>query len=92
MVIDGEDQDDDAAATDVAGTAFRDLQKSVDGFTRTARGKAKFNKDTKKRRREEAEDDDGADEIVAPTKAKRKVQRLGQEFKAKVFGPHLGTI
>ncbi|KZV94990.1 hypothetical protein EXIGLDRAFT_611092 [Exidia glandulosa HHB12029] len=91
MVIDErEESDDDGAANDVAGTAYRELQSSTDGFTRNARGQVKFNKDTKKRRRENR--DDGSDVEMAAEegsknkKAKGKPQKLGSEFKAKNAG------
>jgi ribosomal RNA-processing protein 12 len=96
MVIDHDDNDDvnddgSGAAPpteDVVGTAYRESMQSVDGFTRGANGRIKFNKDTKKRRRENAEDDEDV-EMVDTThhgkKAKRKPQeKLGKEFKAKV--------
>lgn len=94
MIIDEneEEEDENAAATDVAGTAYRESMTSVDGFTRGANGKVKFNKDTKKRRREEAAQDvemadAGAELPVAskPKKPKKKDEpRFGHEFKAKV--------
>ncbi|EJD52438.1 NUC173-domain-containing protein [Auricularia subglabra TFB-10046 SS5] len=88
LVIDEDDDEDDAvAAKDVAGTAYRELQSSADGFTRNSRGQVKFNKDTKKRRR--GTEEDGSDvemEITgAQNKSRRKAQKLGQEFKAKVI-------
>ncbi|KAH7108388.1 NUC173-domain-containing protein [Auriculariales sp. MPI-PUGE-AT-0066] len=88
MVIDQGEEDADDAADDVAGTAYRELQKSADGFTRNSRGQLKFNKDTKKRRRENAEDGSDGEEGARDksSKAKRKVQKLGQEFKAKRAG------
>lgn len=92
MIIDDSDSDDEAAnaATDVAGTAYRENLTSVDGFTRGANGKIKFNKDTKKRRREEdaAMDVEMADVEPAATKAKKAKKKdepkFGHEFKSKV--------
>lgn len=93
MIIDDSDSDDDAAnnaGTDVAGTAYRENLTSVDGFTRGANGKVKFNKDTKKRRREEdaAMDVDMADADPAAAKAKKVKKKdepkFGHEFKSKV--------
>ncbi|CAA7261659.1 unnamed protein product [Cyclocybe aegerita] len=98
MVIDENSSDEDeganarAAASDVAGAAYRESLASVDGFTRGPNGKIKFNKDTKKRRREEdAMDVDMADPEEAPAgktkKSKKKVEpKLGHEFKAKKAG------
>jgi ribosomal RNA-processing protein 12 len=92
MIID-EDSDSDgnaqnAAATDAAGTAYRESITSVDGFTRGPNGRVKFNKDTKKRRREN-EDMEGDVEMADGDVGKgRKGKRhpdvkLGHEFKAK---------
>lgn len=101
MVIDSDS--DDAAEPDadarLAGEAYRETITSVDGFTRDARGRVKFHKDTKKRRRDaddngENEDVDMADVSAGAgagveggknKKAKRKNSvKIGQEFKAKV--------
>jgi ribosomal RNA-processing protein 12 len=94
MVIDGENEDAHiAAADDVAGAAYKESLTSVDGFTRGANGRVKFNKDTKKRRRaNEGEGDDGDVEmtdaigsgISKSNKKRKKEAKLGQEFKAKV--------
>ncbi|KAJ7496027.1 armadillo-type protein [Mycena galericulata] len=81
------------AATDVAGTAYRENITSVDGFTRGANGRVKFNKDTKKRRRDN-EDVDGDVEMAEgdgghgkPKKPKRRGEpKFGHEFKAKKAG------
>lgn len=95
MIIDDVELDHDehheqAAQSDVAGTAYRESMTSVDGFTRGSNGRIKFNKDTKKRRRED-EDVEGDIEMAdaeagaKAKKAKRKQEvRLGHEFKAKV--------
>jgi len=98
MIIDG-DVDSDAekivpqnAATDVAGTAYRESITSVDGFTRGPNGRIKFNKDTKKRRRDEEAIQDvemaDVDELSSggrPKKPKKNVDpKFGHEFKAKV--------
>ncbi|KII92412.1 hypothetical protein PLICRDRAFT_172507 [Plicaturopsis crispa FD-325 SS-3] len=96
MVID-EDADSDsgaakAAATDIAGTAYRESITSVDGFTRGANGRVKFNKDTKKRRREneDVEDVEMGEADNAAGKGKKNKRRsdvkLGHEFKAKKAG------
>ncbi|KAF8554190.1 NUC173-domain-containing protein [Imleria badia] len=98
LVIPAEESDSDIeasarrAAKDVAGSAYRESVTSVDGFSRGANGRIKFNKDTKKRRREN-EDDDGDIEMVdaeAPAKSKTNKRRseikLGHEFKAKKAG------
>ncbi|KAF9482107.1 NUC173-domain-containing protein [Pholiota conissans] len=97
MVIDEDSDSDDAAAArnaanDVAGSAYHETMTSVDGFTRCANGKIKFNKDTKKRRREDAvQDVEMADAEVSggskPKKPKRKDEpKFGHEFKAKKAG------
>jgi ribosomal RNA-processing protein 12 len=92
MIIDTKDEleDEDAAMTDLGGTAYRETVTSVDGFTRGPNGRIKFNKDTKKRRREMDEGDDemmadGDGNTVKANKNERKAAaRLGHEFKAKV--------
>ncbi|KAJ7200710.1 armadillo-type protein [Mycena rebaudengoi] len=95
MIID--DEGDAAAeqadaATDVAGTAYRENITSVDGFTRGANGRVKFNKDTKKRRRDNEDDGDvemgEADGAGGkPKKNKRRMEaKFGHEFKAKKAG------
>ncbi|KAF8515453.1 NUC173-domain-containing protein [Gautieria morchelliformis] len=96
MVIDGEDEDAHIAADgDVAGAAYKESLTSVDGFTRGANGRVKFNKDTKKRRRaNEGEGEDGDVEMpdaigLGPSKSnkkRKKEAKLGQEFKAKNAG------
>jgi ribosomal RNA-processing protein 12 len=79
-----------AAATDVAGTAYRECITSVDGFTRGPKGQVKFNNDTKKRRRDNAdigEDVEMMDGDTGSGKGKNKRRsdiKLGHEFKAKV--------
>jgi len=96
MIIDEEDSDEEhddrAAQLDPAGTAYKESMTSVDGFTRGANGKVKFNKDTKKRRREEAEDVEMEDVEAAPKAKKGKKKnvepRPGHEFKAKVRFVH----
>jgi hypothetical protein len=90
MVIDEEDEEEDNAHLDVAGTAYKESMTSVDGFTRGTNGKVKFNKDTKKRRREEAEDVEMEDVEAGPRKKDKKKApepRVGQEFRAKVCFP-----
>lgn len=98
MIIDG-DMDSDAeerapqnAATDVAGTAYRESITSVDGFTRGPNGRIKFNKDTKKRRRDEDANQDvemaDLDELASGKRSKKPKKKadpkFGHEFKAKV--------
>ncbi|EKM80725.1 hypothetical protein AGABI1DRAFT_71216 [Agaricus bisporus var. burnettii JB137-S8] len=78
----------------IVGNAYKESMTSVDGFTRGAGGRIKFNKDTKKRRREEIERDDDvemadAENISAGKKSKKigkSEPRLGHEFKAKRAG------
>lgn len=85
----------------MAGAAYHETLISVDGFTRDARGRVKFHKDTKKRRRDaetDGQDNDVemADLTSAPAatvpagrnkKAKKsKPVKVGQEFKAKKAG------
>jgi hypothetical protein len=89
LIAEDEDSDNNQpAAEDVEGTAYRETLTSVDGFTRGQGGKVKFHKDTKKRRRENEEldgDVEMADGTAAPPKAKKKVEaRFGHEFRAKV--------
>lgn len=92
MIIDeGDDEGQPDAAVDVAGTAYRENITSVDGFTRGANGRVKFNKDTKKRRRDNADVDgdvemgDGEAGPGRSKKAKRPAEpKFGHEFKAKV--------
>jgi ribosomal RNA-processing protein 12 len=89
MIIDASDSDDDnVAAPDVAGTAYREALTSVDGFTRGPGGRIKFNKDTKKRRRENAVEDEDVEmaeeEPAKPASKKRGEVKLGHEFRAKV--------
>ena len=93
MVIDSSASSDaEAGGEDVAGTAYREQMTSADGFTRDARGRVKFNKDTKKRRRENVADEDvdmdrEADSGVRERPAKRRSdQGIGREFKAKKAG------
>jgi ribosomal RNA-processing protein 12 len=97
MVIDDSASSDEAAAgEDVAGTAYREQMTSADGFTRDARGRVKFNKDTKKRRREIAEEDANSMDVdidnamgIKERPAKRRsdgASGLGKEFKAKKAG------
>ncbi|KAJ6625900.1 armadillo-type protein [Mycena sp. CBHHK59/15] len=96
MIIDDEGDDDaepDVAA-DAAGTAYRESITSVDGFTRGANGRVKFNKDTKKRRRDNEDADGDVDmgdgEVGAGGRAKkakgRPEAKFGHEFKAKRAG------
>jgi ribosomal RNA-processing protein 12 len=90
MIIEGSDSDAvGVAEQDVAGTAYREALTSVDGFTRGPGGRIKFNKDTKKRRRENAVEDDDvemAETEPARTAGKKKSEeKLGHEFKAKVW-------
>lgn len=93
MVIEGEDGVAQMAVDDVAGAAYKESLTSVDGFTRGANGRVKFNKDTKKRRR--ANEGNGDDEDVEmrdavssglsrSNKKPKKEEKIGQEFKAKV--------
>lgn len=99
MIDSGSESDAEAnakrAGADVAGTAYRESMTSVDGFTRGANGRVKFNKDTKKRRREneEVEEDVEMADGDKGKKHKRKPSavKLGHEFKAKVnsFDPVL---
>ncbi|KAJ6587164.1 armadillo-type protein [Mycena vulgaris] len=96
MIIDeeGEDAGQPDAAVDVAGTAYRENITSVDGFTRGANGRVKFNKDTKKRRRDNEDLDgdvemgDGEAGAGKFKKAKRRTTepKFGHEFKAKKAG------
>ncbi len=92
MIIDDSDEEEAGdAKTDVAGGAYRESLTSVDGFTRGANGRVKFNKDTKKRRREDgAVDEDiemgDGDISTKVQKSKRKSDvKIGHEFKAKVW-------
>lgn len=96
MIIDADSDSEEAAvenaATDVAGTAYRESMVSVDGFIRGPNGKIKFHKDTKKRRREEEANQDvemaDAEEVAGskPKKSKKKSEvSFGYEFKAKVY-------
>ncbi|KAF7321737.1 rRNA processing protein [Mycena kentingensis (nom. inval.)] len=100
MIIDGdEDVDDGNADEDIAGGAYRENLTSVDGFTRGANGRVKFNKDTKKRRREnddvdgdvEMADADGAGAGAGTGKPAKKAKgpKFGHEFKAKKAGGDL---
>lgn len=92
MVIEGESMDAQDAVDVVAGEAYKESFTSVDGFTRSANGRIKFNKDTKKRRRaNEGNGDDDVDMADAvrtglprSNKKQKKEAKLGQEFKAKV--------
>lgn len=89
----GEEIDEDAK---LAGAAYQEALTSVDGFTRDARGRVKFHKDTKKRRRDAMDLDEPADVDMPDAsvleaagknkKQKKKVQatKIGHEFKAKV--------
>jgi ribosomal RNA-processing protein 12 len=100
MIIDDDNASDDETAgqQDVAGTAYRETITSVDGFTRGANGRVKFNKNTKKRRREddELEDVEMADVEASANKSKKNKQKtdvkFGQEFKAKVPCPLLDVL
>ncbi|KAI6040319.1 armadillo-type protein [Pisolithus marmoratus] len=93
IVIPAEESDSDieVSTRKAAGGAYRESITSVDGFTRDAKGRVKFNKDTKKRRRGNA-DEDGDVEMVDDTvesskKNKRRSEvKLGHEFKAKKAG------
>jgi len=94
MVIDDEDAQEEEGyeEEDIAGVAYKETLTSVDGFRRDARGRVKFNKDTKKRRANEEEEDvemgDATGVSNAPSgksnKKQKKEFRLGKEFKAKV--------
>lgn len=98
MIIDGdmdsgvEERAPQNAATDVAGTAYRESITSVDGFTRGPNGQIKFNKDTKKRRRDEDANQDvemaDVDELASGNRSKKPKKKadpkFGHEFKAKV--------
>jgi ribosomal RNA-processing protein 12 len=99
MIIDKEfdlgDAEEDGNAEDemIVGNAYKESMTSVDGFSRGAGGRIKFNKDTKKRRREENENDEDvrmadAENISAERKKNKKIgksePRFGHEFKAKV--------
>lgn len=95
MIIDEEEDaaEQPDATVDVAGTAYRESITSVDGFTRGANGRVKFNKDTKKRRRDNEDVDgdvemgDGEGGAGRSKKAKRRAEpKFGHEFKAKVCG------
>lgn len=89
MVID-EDSDDEAAPGDaVAGSAYQTAVTSVDGMVRDARGRIKFNKNTKRGRA--VEDDNDVDMLEGimdddrkKKKAKKMPERIGEEFRAKV--------
>ncbi|KAL4078409.1 armadillo-type protein [Scleroderma yunnanense] len=95
IVIPAEGSDSDIevgarrAAEDVAGGAYKESLTAVDGFTRDARGRVKFSKDTKKRRREDGDGDvEMGDETVTSNKKshRRSEVKLGHEFKAKKAG------
>ncbi|KAI5117784.1 hypothetical protein M0805_000427 [Coniferiporia weirii] len=95
------DADGDTGAPDedarLAGGAYQEALTSADGFTRDARGRVKFHKDTKKRRRDAADAEstfENADVEMAEANAEGKNKKLkrnnsvkiGQEFKAKRAG------
>lgn len=98
IVIPAEESDSDIevsarkAAEIAAGGAYRESITSVDGFTRDAKGRVKFNKDTRKRRRENADEDgdvEMADDTVENSSKRNKRRsevKLGHEFKAKKAG------
>jgi len=97
MIIDDAESDDDEqqhqqmARSDLAGTAYRDSLTSIDGFTRGPNGRVKFNKDTKKRRRADEDIEGDVEMADADAAAKKKIKRkqearLGHEFKAKKAG------
>lgn len=101
MIIDKDSDSSDAGEDGngeddiIVGNAYRESMTSVDGFSRGAGGRIKFNKDTKKRRREENENDEDvrmadAENINAGRKKSKKIgksePKLGHEFKAKVCG------
>lgn len=109
MVIDdNSDSDSDAAparsakpgaAEDVEGVAYRESITSVDGFTRGANGRVKFNKNTKKRRRENVGDEDvemgdaSTPAVLGAKKTRKNSEpRLGHEFKAKVRASTLFSL
>jgi ribosomal RNA-processing protein 12 len=78
----------------LAGAAYNETMVSVDGFRRNPNGTIKFHKDTKKQRKEEMnmdvdmDPDDAAGNkrsSLGPQRTpKKKLAKLGQEFKAKV--------
>jgi hypothetical protein len=100
MIIEGENEDAQIAVNDdVAGAAYKESITSVDGFTRGAKGRVKFNKDTKKRRRTDEANGDNEDVEMTDAvssgpprsnKKSKKEAKLGQEFKAKVS--HTGRV
>lgn len=70
------------------GAAYMAAMRNVDGATRDARGGLKFNKNTKRAREAEREDEAmmDLDELIGdkrPKKAKKKVVKLGEEFRSK---------
>lgn len=95
MVIGDEEDEVVEGVTDGGdGDAYKESFTSVDGFTRGANGRVKFNKDTKKRRREEEEADVemGEPKLEPSVKKSKKPDsdaRLGNEFKAKVSITHI---
>jgi ribosomal RNA-processing protein 12 len=95
MIIDESSEDEatgvqgTTAATDVAGTAYRESITAVDGFTRGSGGRVKFYKDTKKRRRENADVDDDVEMVDGDVRLHKTTKpkgnaRFGHEYKAKV--------
>ncbi|KAI6121709.1 armadillo-type protein [Pisolithus sp. B1] len=98
IVIPAEESDSDIevsarkAADIAAGGAYKESITSADGFTRDAKGRVKFNKDTRKRRRENADEDgdvEMADDTVENSSKRNKRRsevKLGHEFKAKKAG------
>lgn len=93
MIIDNGDKANDETMEveeDVAGTAYRDSIRSVDGFSRGPNGRVKFNKDTKKRRIEEVEggvEDVEMGDVAANAGRKGKKRspgKVGREFRSKV--------
>lgn len=91
MIIEDENEEDgnENDEEDIVGGAYKESLTSVDGFTRGASGRVKFNKDTKKRRANQMdeEQDIEMEEANVPKKSstkRRKEIKLGQEFKAKV--------
>lgn len=97
IVIPAEESDSDIevsarkAAEHAAGGAYKESITSADGFTRDAKGRVRFNKDTRKRRRENGDGDgdvEMADDTVENSKKnkRRSEIKLGHEFKAKKAG------
>lgn len=103
MVIEESDDDDEPAgeapsmADRLAGSAYQAARTGVDGMVRDARGRVKFNKNTKRGRATEAENDVDADmpdldELMGEDasrkkpKTAKKAEKLGSEYRSRRAG------